>query len=185
MSFLKRLRSFMGKKKKTVKVAWVGLDYAGKSTIIKRVTQGMFSDDTKRTLGLNVDEFESEGVKFVCWDIGGQTVFRDSLWEAYISGSSGIIFVVDSSDPDRFPEARKELWQYVVENPAVEDIPILILANKQDLPEARSAGEVARSLDLHKLVKHSYAIVPTSAASGFNLEDALEWLRQRITENMK
>ena len=98
MSFLKRLKTFMGKKsKQTVKVSWIGLDYAGKSTIIKRVTQGLFSDDTKRTLGLNVDEFESEGIKFVCWDIGGQTVFRDSLWESYISGSSGIIFVVDSA----------------------------------------------------------------------------------------
>lgn len=185
MSFLKRLKTFMGKKsKQTVKVSWIGLDYAGKSTIIKRVTQGLFSDDTKRTLGLNVDEFESEGIKFVCWDIGGQTVFRDSLWESYIAGSSGIIFVVDSSAPDRFPEAQKELWKYVIENQSVGDIPILILANKQDLPEARSAGEVARALDLHKLTKHSYAIVPTSAASGFNLEDALEWLRQRITEQI-
>ena len=185
MSFLKRLKTFMGKKsKQTVKVSWIGLDYAGKSTIIKRVTQGLFSDDTKRTLGLNVDEFESEGIKFVCWDIGGQTVFRDSLWESYISGSSGIIFVVDSSTPDRFPEAQKELWKYVIDNNSVGDIPILILANKQDLPEARSAGEVARALDLHKLTKHSYAIVPTSAASGFNLEDALEWLRQRITEQI-
>ena len=128
MSFLKRLKTFMGKKsKQTVKVSWIGLDYAGKSTIIKRVTQGLFSDDTKRTLGLNVDEFESEGIKFVCWDIGGQTVFRDSLWESYISGSSGIIFVVDSSTPDRFPEAQKELWKYVIENNSVGDIPILIL----------------------------------------------------------
>jgi len=61
---------------------------------------------------------------------------------------------------------------------------MLILANKQDLPAARSAGEVARSLDLHKVTKQSYAIVPVSAASGFNLEDALEWLRQRITEQL-
>lgn len=182
MSFLKRLTSFMKKSKKTVKVAWVGLDYAGKSTIIKRVTQGVFSDDTKRTLGLNVDEFVSENIKFVCWDIGGQQVFRDSLWDAYIAGSTGIIFVVDSAAPERFAEARGELWKWVIENPKVGDIPILILANKQDLPEARSAGEVARALDLHKVIKHSYAIVPCSAASGFNLEDALEWLRQRITE---
>jgi len=184
MSFLKRLRSFVQKKSQTVKVSWVGLDYAGKSTIIKRVTQGVFSEDTKRTLGLNVDEFESDSIKFVCWDIGGQTVFRDSLWDAYISGSSGIIFVVDSADPPRFDEARRELWRYVIDNEKVGEIPILILANKQDLPEARSAGEVARALDLHKVINHSYAIVPTSAASGFNVDDALEWLRQRITEKI-
>ena len=182
MSFFKRLKDAITKKKTTVKVAWVGLDYSGKSTIIKRITQGVFSDDTKRTLGLNVDEFASDNIKFVCWDIGGQQVFRDSLWDAYIAGSSGIIYVVDSAAPERFEESRTELWKWVIENVKVGDIPILILANKQDLPEARSAGEVARALDLHKVVKHSYAIVPCSAASGFNLEDALEWLRQRITE---
>ena len=143
---------------------------------------------SKDTQFENVDEFESEApggsIKFVCWDIGGQITFRDALWTSYMSGSMGVIYVVDSAAHHRFDEAKQELWRYVIDNKGVKDIPILVLANKQDLEGAASAGHVARALDLHKVTTHSYAIFPTSAKSGFNLEEALEWLRQRILEKM-
>lgn len=180
MSFIHRLSKL--RRKDTVKVAWIGLDYSGKTTLVKRVCQGSFDDDLKRTLGLNVDEFYSDNVKFVSWDIGGQPIFRDALWESYIAGSSGIIFVVDSADEERFEEARTELWKWVIKNRKIEHVPILILANKQDLPEARSAGMIARKLHLHKVINNSFAILPCSAVSGFNLDESVEWLRQRIKD---
>lgn len=185
MSFINRLRNLVAKQRRTVKVSWLGLDRAGKTTLLTRVTQGVFQEDTVRTLGMNVDEFRSGDVSFVSWDIGGQVSFRSTLWESYMSGSMGVIYVVDSADLDRFTEARTELWTYVIDNQKVENIPILILANKQDLENAASAGEVARALDLHKVTMHSYAIMPTSAKTGFNIEEALEWLRQRITEKIE
>jgi small GTP-binding protein len=189
VSFLARLARARAKNKQIVKVAWLGLDFAGKTTIIKRVSQGVFSDGTKRTLGMNVEEFtvasgKAQGVKFVCWDIGGQITFRQALWNSYMAGSTGIVYVVDSADSSRFSEARDELWNYVMNNEDVKSIPILILANKQDIPTSKNAGEIARSLDLHKVIYHSYAIFPTSAKTAFNLEEALEWLRQRILENV-
>ena len=182
MSFLSRLARARQKQKQSVKIAWLGLDFAGKTTIIKKISTGFFSDATKRTLGMNVDEFQSEGIKFVSWDLGGQETFRSALWRSYMAGSQGIIFVVDSADVGRLPEARQELWNYVLDNSDVKSIPILILANKQDLPNAKNAGEIARGLDLHKVYNHSYAIFPTSAKTAFNLEEALEWLRQRVVE---
>ncbi len=186
MSFLAKLRNIYRKKRLTVKIAWLGLDHAGKTTIIKRIMTGEFDSSTIRTLGLNVNEFSDadSGVKFISWDLGGQETFRDSLWQSYLAGSMGVIYVVDSADRSRFEEAKQELWKYVINNPQVDDIPILILANKQDLPNAASAGEVARALDLHKVVKQSYAIIPTSAKTGFNIEEGLEWLRQRILEKL-
>ena len=168
MSFLQRL-NILSSKKISVKVAWIGLDYSGKTTLIRRISQGTFENKTKRTLGLNVDEFKSDNVNFFCWDIGGQPVFRDSLWESYIQGSTGIIFVIDSADEKRFEEARNELWKWVLANKNVENIPILILANKQDLPEAHTAGFIARKLGLHKIFSNSFAILPCSALSGFVL----------------
>ncbi|MHA1166778.1 MAG: ADP-ribosylation factor family protein [Candidatus Hodarchaeales archaeon] len=182
MSFISRLRQAVAKKKQTIKVAWLGLDQAGKTTIIRKISTGLFTGDTKRTLGMNVDEFYSDGLKLVCWDIGGQETFREALWRSYMAGSMGVIFVVDSAALHRFDEAKNELWKYVFDNKQVGNIPILILANKQDLPHAKTAGEVARAMDLHKVFTHSYAIFPTSAKSSFNLEEALEWLRQRIVE---
>ena len=163
------------------KVSWIGLDQAGKTTIIKKLISGEFDSATTRTLGMNVDEFDAEGVKFVCWDIGGQITFREALWRSYMSGSVGVIYVVDAANEVRFEEARRELWTYVINNSQVGDIPILILANKQDLPGAKTAGQVAMALDLHKVLKHSYSIVPTSAKTGFNLEQAIDWLQQRIS----
>ena len=185
MSFLTKLRAKFAKEKLTVKIAWLGLDHAGKTTIVKRITSGEFDDSTFRTLGMNVDEFSSGNVRFISWDIGGQAAFRESLWESYMAGSMGIVYVIDSADKSRFQEAQSELWKYVLDNDKVQNIPILVLANKQDLEEAASAGEVARSLNLHKVTTHSYAIVPTSAKTGFNVEEGLEWLRQRVTEKLE
>ena len=192
MSFLSRLARARAKKKQSVKVAWLGLDYAGKTTLIRKVTTGQFSENTKRTLGLNVDEFTvSEGksktndVKFISWDVGGQLTFRQALWNSYMSGSMGIIFVIDSSDESRFDEAQEELWKYIIENPLVKDIPILILANKQDIPSSKNAGEIARALKLHTVTEQSYAIFPCSAKTSSNMDNALEWLRQRIVETLK
>ena len=191
MSFLSRLAKIRAKKKQSVKVAWLGLDYAGKTTLIKKVTTGEFTDDTKRTLGMNVDEFivaggssSTNAVKFISWDIGGQITFRQALWNSYMSGSMGIIYVIDSSDDSRFNEAQEELWRYIIENPKVKEIPILILANKQDLPSSKNAGEIARVLKLHTVTNQSYAIFPCSAKNSANLDDALEWLRQRIVESL-
>jgi small GTP-binding protein len=134
---------------------------------------------------MNVDEFSSGNVRFISWDIGGQQAFRESLWESYMAGSMGIVYVIDSAERTRFIEAKIELWKYVLDNPRVHNIPILVLANKQDLESAASAGEVARALNLHKVTTHSYAIVPTSAKTGFNVEEGLEWLRQRVTEKLE
>lgn len=184
MSFIAKLRAKLAKEKLSVKISWLGLDHAGKTTIVKRITSGVFDDSTFRTLGMNVDEFTSGKVKFISWDIGGQEAFRESLWESYMAGSMGIVYVIDSTDRDRFIEAHTELWKYVLDNDRVKNIPILVLANKQDLQDAASAGEVARALSLHKVTTHSYAIVPTSAKTGFNIEEGLEWLRQRVTEKL-
>ncbi|MFX1254345.1 MAG: ADP-ribosylation factor family protein [Promethearchaeota archaeon] len=182
---MSRLRRTIAKKQLTVKVSWVGLDHAGKTTIIRRLTSNEFNDAVdQRTLGMNVDEIRTGNVKMVTWDIGGQETFRDSLWLSYMEGSMGVVFVVDSADYKRFPETKREIWKYVIENKRITNIPILILANKQDLEGAHTVGQIARYLCLYKVFNHSYAIFPTSAVTGFNLEEALEWLHQKIMDKL-
>lgn len=185
MYFIQNLRNVFRPKSKSVNIAWLGLDFAGKTTLIRRVTEGLFKQDTKRTLGLNIDEYEiDKRFKLICWDIGGQEVFREHLWETYIKDSAGIIFVVDSSTPERFPEVKQEFWRWVIENPDIKNIPILILANKQDLPQAQNSGDIANALDLNQLSSFSYSILPCSAATGSNLLEGLEWLKDRISERL-
>ena len=75
------------------------------------------------------------GKVFNIWDVGGQDKTRP-LWRSYTRCTDAIIFVVDSSCEDRFEEARLELLKIakLTERYAV---PILLLANKQDLPQAQ------------------------------------------------
>ncbi len=183
MGFMAKLRARMAKKQRTVKVSWVGLDKAGKTTIIEKMKTGEFNANTKRTLGMTVEQFELKGksLTFLSWDIGGQISFRSSLWEAYMAGSMGVIFVIDAADVDRLNEAKIEIWRYVLDNKNLNNVPILILANKQDLPTALPPGKIATALDLQKVRDTSFMILPTSAKTGFNLEEALEWLGQRIS----
>ena len=151
-----------------------------------------YKENIRSTLGMNVDKFTHEdsdtheAINFVCWDIGGRIHFRDSLWTNYIHGSMGICWVVDSSDPDRFQESKTELWKYIFTNPELtSNLPILILANKQDSEGAVSAGAIGRSLKLSKVTTHSYFITPVSAKTGHNLDYALDWMTYRIAHMIK
>lgn len=72
------------------------------------------------------------GVNFLVWDVGGQEKLRP-LWKSYTRCTDGIIFVVDSCDTERLEEAKMELTK-TVRSPDNAGVPILILANKQDLP---------------------------------------------------
>jgi len=72
------------------------------------------------------------GVNFLVWDVGGQEKLRP-LWKSYTRCTDGIIFVVDSCDTERLEEAKMELTR-TARSPDNAGVPILILANKQDLP---------------------------------------------------
>ena len=74
------------------------------------------------------------------WDVGGQDRVRP-LWKSYTRATDGMVFVVDSDDVDRMEECRVELAR-VVRTREAQGVPLLVIANKQDLPRARSAAEV-------------------------------------------
>jgi len=76
--------------------------------------------------------FVRPGVNFLVWDVGGQEKLRP-LWKSYTRCTDGIIFVVDSCDTERLEEAKMELTR-TARSPDNAGVPILILANKQDLP---------------------------------------------------
>lgn len=183
MSFFDELKKQITTKDLTVKIAWVGLDGAGKTTLLKRLTEGIYLEGINRTLGMNIEEYKNEGVRFVCWDIGGQISFREALWKTYITGSMGLVFVIDSANTERFNEASLSIWDNVIPT-LPKELPILIIANKQDKTDAKTVGEIIRKLELNKL-QNPFAVVPTSAKTGFNVDIAFEWLNKRITEQIQ
>ena len=89
--------------------------------------------------------------------------------------------MVDSNDVNRIKEARTELWN-VLEAKELIDTPVLILANKQDLPSALSTDEVSAHLELSKISDHSWHIQPACATTGEGLEEGIQWLADKLKD---
>lgn len=90
-----------------------------------------------------------------------------------------MIFVVDSNDRDRIGEARDEL-QKMLSDDQLRECVVLILANKQDLPNAMSAAEMTDKLSLHNLRQRNWFIQPCCAISGQGLFEGLDWLSNQL-----
>ena len=102
MMFSKVFAGLIGKK--DVRILMVGLDAAGKTTILYKLKLGEIVT-TIPTIGFNVETVEYKNISFTVWDVGGQDKIRP-LWRHYYQNTQGLIFVVDSSDRDRVDEAR-------------------------------------------------------------------------------
>merc|ERR1712005_25052 len=125
--------------KKAMKMGMVGLDAAGKTTVLYNLKLGEVVT-TMPTIGFNVETVEYKNISFTVWDIGGQDKIR-RLWRYYYQGTNAIIYVFDSCDRDRIEDAREELSKMLTEV-ELQSAVLLVLANKQDLPNALSTSEV-------------------------------------------
>ncbi|MBA0668094.1 hypothetical protein Goklo_001058, partial [Gossypium klotzschianum] len=167
--------------KKEMRILMVGLDAAGKTTILYKLKLGEIVT-TIPTIGFNVETVEYKNISFTVWDVGGQDKIRP-LWRHYFQNTQGLIFVVDSNDRDRVVEARDELHRMLNEVPdELRDAVLLVFANKQDLPNAMNAAEITDKLGLHSLrQRHWYNLFPsTCATSGEGLYEGLDWLSSNI-----
>jgi ADP-ribosylation factor family len=90
--------------KKESRILMVGLDAAGKTTILYKLKLGEVVT-TIPTIGFNVETVEYKNISFTVWDVGGQDKIRP-LWRHYYQNTQGIIFVVDSNDRDRVAEGE-------------------------------------------------------------------------------
>ncbi|KAJ4892509.1 ADP-ribosylation factor 1 [Raphanus sativus] len=132
--------------KKEMRILMVGLDAAGKTTILYKLKLGEIVT-TIPTIGFNVETVEYKNISFTVWDVGGQD--KVQCWH-YFQNTQGLIFVVDSNDRDRVVEARDELHRMLNED-ELRDAVLLVFANKQDLPNAMNAAEITDKLGLHSL----------------------------------
>jgi len=171
LTFSKLFDKLWGKKE--MRILMVGLDAAGKTTILYKLKLGEIVT-TIPTIGFNVETVEYKNIQFTVWDVGGQDKIRP-LWRHYFQNTQGIIFVVDSNDRDRIVEAREELQRMLNED-ELRDAILLVFANKQDLPNAMNAAEITDKLGLHSLRQRAWYIQQTCATSGDGLYEGLEWL---------
>ncbi|GAA0159664.1 G-protein [Lithospermum erythrorhizon] len=167
--------------KKEMRILMVGLDAAGKTTILYKLKLGEIVT-TIPTIGFNVETVEYKNISFTVWDVGGQDKIRP-LWRHYFQNTQGLIFVVDSNDRDRAVEARDELHRMLNED-ELRDAVLLVFANKQDLPNAMNAAEITDKLGLHSLRQRHWYIQSTCATSGEGLYEGLDWLSNNIASKV-
>lgn len=159
--------------KKDVRILMVGLDAAGKTTILYQLKMGE-TVKTIPTIGFNVETLDYKGINFTVWDVGGQDKIR-VLWKHYYQNTDGLIFVVDSNDRDRIEDAAEELKRMLAEE-ELKDAVVLIMANKQDLSGAMAPNEVTDKMGMSQLKGRQWLVQGTSATTGQGLKEGLDWM---------
>jgi ADP-ribosylation factor 1/2 len=108
------------------------------------------------TIGMNVETVDYKNINLTAIDIGGRGMIRP-LMRHYYQSTTGIVFCVDSNDRERISEAAYELERMLRED-ELRGVPLLVFANKQDLPNAMSMAEVTDKLGLHALRDRQWCI---------------------------
>ena len=135
------------------------------------------------SVGFNVEQVNYKNITFTVWDVGGQDKIR-KLWRHYYIGTHGLIFVVDANDEERLELATTELHR-LLRHDELSNAIVLILANKQDLPNAMSTSEIMEKMGLwssRSLRNNPWYIQPTCATSGEGLSEGLDWLAQTLAK---
>lgn len=182
----------MGNKKSVIapNVLFLGVNDAGKTTIIHSCVNDFTQPPTKvilPTIGHSVSHFKLNKVKFTVWDVPGREKFRD-LWVNYYKDCQAVVFVIDAaSENSVLSESRDLLTESILQHIRLKDKPVLVLANKQDLPNARSPVTLQELINVHisKRKKCNYMIFGCCAKTGEGLEEAFKWLATEIKKQAK
>ena len=184
MGLLDKIGSLLSSKKKDAQILLVGLDNSGKSSIINYLKPNESKlAIIKPTVGFNTEKLNAKGMNLTIFDMSGNNRYRN-LWEHYYRDVDAIVFVIDVADRMRVVVSKEEL-DLMLNNPELKqrNIPILFLANKNDLKEALPIGEIKCELELDRIKNKKWEIVGCSSKFGEGIINGFEWLAQAIRDN--
>lgn len=160
--------------KQEMELALIGLQNAGKTSLVNVVATGHFNEDMIPTVGFNMRKVTKGRVTIKLWDLGGQPRFR-SMWERYCRGVNSIVYVVDSADHENVDKSKTELHE-LLSKPTLSGIPLLVLGNKNDLPSALSTQQIIERMDLKNLRDREVCCYSISCKKQNNIDITIEWL---------
>ena len=145
LNFFKDMLYKLGLWKKNAKIVFLGLDNAGKSTLLSVLKTGRVTqlDPTKHAQS---EQLQIGKVNMHAFDLGGHSAMR-KVWREYFPKIDAIVYLVDAADPSRFEESKKE-FDNIVGTTELGNIPILILGNKIDKMGAVSEDELRTAFGL-------------------------------------
>ncbi|XP_075259560.1 uncharacterized protein LOC142351438 [Convolutriloba macropyga] len=172
MGLLEALRKLHKHKEKQLKILFLGLDNAGKTTILKIITNE--EPIVVPTQGVNVKLVEKDGVKMTIIDVGGKKNLRP-YWRNYFEGTDVLVYVVDVTDTKRLEESATAFLD-ALEESKLEGVPVLIFANKKDLKGGVSENQIKRSFEVEDLTDREWKVQMSSAAGkGDGIQEGMEW----------
>jgi len=161
------------RKEREMRILFLGLDNAGKTTILKRLN-GEDISTISPTLGFNIKTFVHNNYTLNVWDVGGQKTLRP-YWRNYFEQTDGIVWVVDSSDRLRVNDCKTELHALLQED-RLAGASLLVFVNKQDIQGSLTVTEIRDGLDLQGIKSHRWKVQPCSAVTGEHLVEGLDWV---------
>ena len=171
-----KILDFFSRSRNNFKIIILGIQNAGKTTILYRLSIGQLVRTTP-TIGSNVEEISYNNVKLQAWDLGGQESSR-SIWSVYYVNTDAIIYVIDTHD-DNYDDSKIQFYK-LLENETLKNAIILIYANKQDLPGAKNVSEIIQIYELDTIKDHIWHIQPCSAQTGEGLITGMKWLSDQL-----
>jgi ADP-ribosylation factor-like protein 8 len=169
--------------KEEMELTLVGLQYSGKTTFVNVIASGQFSEDMIPTVGFNMRKITKGNVTIKVWDIGGQPRFR-SMWERYCRGVNAIVYMVDAADPDKIEASRNELHN-LLDKPQLAGIPVLVLGNKRDMPQALDENGLIERMNLSAIQDREICCYSISCKEKDNIDITLQWLIAHSKSGMR
>ena len=172
------LLTTLGLQNKQAKIVFLGLDNAGKSTLLRRLTSGRLAA-LQPTFQPHSETVTMGGVAFTTFDLGGHTQAR-RLWASYAVETQGLVFIVDTADHERFAEAAAEL-KGMLDLEALHGVPFVVLGNKTDRVGAVNEAELRGALGVYNGYRdRDVGVFMCSVVLGEGYKEAIRWLAARV-----
>ncbi len=164
-----------------LKVFIFGIDEAGKTSYVRRVTTGEYDENYfEPTRQFNIEHFTYKDVNFILWDMPGQASLRPK-WLLGMQDSNMLIYMIDAADEVRFEESKKELWK-ILDRYELEGVPLLILVNKIDLPFSQTTEkELIEIFGLNEVTNRTLDVMYISVADNININKSMDWLKDKAS----